>query len=47
MLTSVQTSLIWKEKLTDVKSGLSSMTLVRSGRADFDFPIARNTVALL
>lgn len=33
-------------KLTAVKSGFSSMTLVKSGRADFDFPMARKTVAL-
>lgn len=30
-----------------MKSGLSSMTLLKSGSADFDFPIAKNTVALL
>ena len=34
-------------ELTDVKSGFSSMTRLRSGRADLDLPIARYTVALL
>ena len=34
-------------ELTARKSGLSWMALVRSGRADLDFPIARNTAARL
>ena len=38
---------MWEQKLTDVKSGLSSITLLKSGSADLDFPMARNTVALL
>lgn len=33
--------------LTARKSGLSSIALVRSGRADLDFPMARKTAALL
>lgn len=33
--------------LTAVKSGLSSITLLRSGSADLDFPKAKYTVALL
>ena len=47
-ITNVKTkSLKSIDLLTAMKSGLSSITLSRSGSADLDFPIAKYTVARL
>lgn len=43
----MDTNFMRSGELTAKKSGLSWMALDRSGRADLDFPIARNTAARL